>query len=31
VVSLIHAAMTLRRLIREPAHRAVHFLRGRKT
>jgi CelD/BcsL family acetyltransferase involved in cellulose biosynthesis len=31
VVSLIHAAMTLRRLIREPARRAVHFLRGRKT
>jgi CelD/BcsL family acetyltransferase involved in cellulose biosynthesis len=26
VVSLIHAAMTLRRLIREPARRAVHFL-----
>ena len=31
VVSVIHAAMTLRRLIREPARRAVHFLRGRKT
>jgi CelD/BcsL family acetyltransferase involved in cellulose biosynthesis len=30
VVSLIHAAMTLRRLIREPARRAVHFLRGRR-
>jgi CelD/BcsL family acetyltransferase involved in cellulose biosynthesis len=30
VVSLIHAAMTLRRLIREPARRAVHFLSGRK-
>ena len=30
VVSLIHAAMTLRRLIREPARRAVHFIRKRQ-
>jgi CelD/BcsL family acetyltransferase involved in cellulose biosynthesis len=27
VVSLIHAAMTLRRLVREPARRAVQFIR----
>jgi CelD/BcsL family acetyltransferase involved in cellulose biosynthesis len=27
VVSLIHAAMTLLRLVREPARRAVHFMR----
>jgi CelD/BcsL family acetyltransferase involved in cellulose biosynthesis len=27
MVSLIHAAMTLRRLIREPVRRAVHFIR----
>jgi CelD/BcsL family acetyltransferase involved in cellulose biosynthesis len=30
VVSLIHGAMTLRRLIREPARRAVHFIRKRQ-
>ena len=30
VVSLIHAAMTLRRLLREPARRAVHFIRKRQ-
>ncbi len=30
VVSLIHAAMTLRRSIREPARRAVHFIRKRQ-
>jgi CelD/BcsL family acetyltransferase involved in cellulose biosynthesis len=30
VVSLIHAAMTLRRLIREPVRRAVHFIRRRQ-
>jgi hypothetical protein len=30
MVSLIHAAMTLRRLIREPARRAVHFVRRRQ-
>jgi len=30
VVSLIHAAMTLRRWIREPARRAVHFIRNRQ-
>lgn len=30
VVSLVHAAMTLRRLIREPARRAVHLIRNRK-
>jgi CelD/BcsL family acetyltransferase involved in cellulose biosynthesis len=30
MVSLIHAAMTLRRLIREPVRRAVHFIRGRQ-
>ena len=29
VVSLIHAAITLRRLIREAARRAVHFIRDR--
>ncbi len=29
VVSLIHAAMTMRRLARELARRAVHFVRGR--
>lgn len=29
-VPLIHAAMSLRRLIREPARRAVHFLRKRQ-
>jgi CelD/BcsL family acetyltransferase involved in cellulose biosynthesis len=29
-VSLIHAAMRLRRLIREPARRAVHFIRKRQ-
>jgi CelD/BcsL family acetyltransferase involved in cellulose biosynthesis len=30
MVSLIHAAMTLRRLIREPVRRAVHFIRRRR-
>lgn len=30
VVSLVHAAMTLRRLVREPARRAVHFIRNRQ-
>jgi CelD/BcsL family acetyltransferase involved in cellulose biosynthesis len=30
VVSLIHAAMTLRKLVREPARRAVHFIRKRQ-
>ena len=30
VVSLIHAAITLRRLIREAARRAVHFMRKRQ-
>jgi CelD/BcsL family acetyltransferase involved in cellulose biosynthesis len=30
VVSLIHAALSLRRLIREPARRAVHFIRKRQ-
>ena len=30
VVSLIHAALTLRRRLREPARRAVHFLRQRR-
>ena len=30
VASLIHAAMTLRRLLREPARRAVHFIRKRQ-
>jgi CelD/BcsL family acetyltransferase involved in cellulose biosynthesis len=30
VVSLVHAAMTLRRLLREPARRAVHFIRHRQ-
>jgi CelD/BcsL family acetyltransferase involved in cellulose biosynthesis len=30
MVSLIHAAMTLRRLIREPARRAVQFIRRRQ-
>jgi hypothetical protein len=30
VVSLIHAAMTLRRLLRKPARRAVHFIRKRQ-
>jgi CelD/BcsL family acetyltransferase involved in cellulose biosynthesis len=30
VVSLIHAALTLRRLIREPARRAVHFISKRQ-
>jgi hypothetical protein len=30
VVSLIHAAMTLRRLVREPARRAVHYIRNRQ-
>jgi CelD/BcsL family acetyltransferase involved in cellulose biosynthesis len=29
-VSLIHAAMMLRRLIREPVRRAVHFIRRRR-
>jgi CelD/BcsL family acetyltransferase involved in cellulose biosynthesis len=29
VVSLIHAAITLRRLVREAARRAVHFMRDR--
>lgn len=30
MVLLIHAAMTLRRLIREPVRRAVHFIRRRR-
>ena len=30
VVPLIHGAITLRRLIREPARRAVHFIRKRQ-
>lgn len=30
VVSLVHAAITLRRLVREPARRAVHFIRNRQ-
>ncbi len=30
MVPLIHAAMTLRRLIREPVRRAVHFVRRRQ-
>ena len=30
MVPLIHAAMTLRRWIREPARRAVHFIRNRQ-
>jgi CelD/BcsL family acetyltransferase involved in cellulose biosynthesis len=30
VVSLVHAAMTLRRWIREPARRAVHLIRKRQ-
>jgi CelD/BcsL family acetyltransferase involved in cellulose biosynthesis len=30
MVSLIHAGMTLRRLIREPVRRAVHFIRRRR-
>ena len=30
MVSLIHAAMTLRRSIREPVRRAVHFIRRRR-
>jgi CelD/BcsL family acetyltransferase involved in cellulose biosynthesis len=30
VVPLIHAAMTLRRLVREPARRAVRFIRNRQ-
>ncbi|THD70830.1 MAG: GNAT family N-acetyltransferase [Bradyrhizobium sp.] len=29
-VSLVHAAITLRRLVREPARRAVHFIRNRR-
>jgi len=29
-VPLIHAAMRLRRLLREPARRAVHFIRKRQ-
>jgi hypothetical protein len=29
LVSLIHAALTLRRWVREPARRAVHFIRKR--
>jgi hypothetical protein len=29
-VPVIHAAMTLRRWIREPARRAVHFIRNRQ-
>jgi CelD/BcsL family acetyltransferase involved in cellulose biosynthesis len=31
VVSLIHAALTLRRLVRELARRTVHFIRDRRT
>jgi hypothetical protein len=30
VVSLVHAALTLRRRIREPARRAVLFIRNRQ-
>jgi CelD/BcsL family acetyltransferase involved in cellulose biosynthesis len=30
VVSLIHAALSLRRLVREPARRAAHFIRRRQ-
>jgi len=30
VVSLIHAALSLRRLVREPARRAAHFIRNRQ-
>jgi CelD/BcsL family acetyltransferase involved in cellulose biosynthesis len=30
VVSLVHAAITLRRWAREPARRAVHFIRNRR-
>ena len=30
VVALIHAAVTLRRLLREPARRAAHFIRKRQ-
>jgi hypothetical protein len=30
VVSLIHAAITLRQLVREAARRAVHFMRKRQ-
>jgi CelD/BcsL family acetyltransferase involved in cellulose biosynthesis len=30
VASLIHAAWTLRRLVREPARRAIHFIRKRQ-
>jgi CelD/BcsL family acetyltransferase involved in cellulose biosynthesis len=30
VVSLVHAAITLRRSIREPARRAIHFIRQRQ-
>ena len=30
VVSLIHAALSLRRLVREPARRAAHFIRSRQ-
>jgi CelD/BcsL family acetyltransferase involved in cellulose biosynthesis len=30
VVSLVHAAIRLRRLVREPARRAVHFIRRRQ-
>jgi hypothetical protein len=30
VVSLIHGAMRLRRLVREPARRAVQFIRKRR-
>jgi hypothetical protein len=30
VVSLVHAAMTLRRWVREPARRAVHLIRKRQ-
>ena len=30
VVPLVHAALTLRRLVREPARRAVHFIRNRQ-
>jgi hypothetical protein len=30
MVPLIHAAMSLRRLVREPARRAVRFIRKRQ-
>ncbi len=30
VVSLIHAALSLRRVLREPARRAAHFIRKRQ-